>query len=92
MRGAKLNMKRPFLVSGYEVESASGGKLYQKLFELKGAGTSTSVDIDSDDETQAEGLDLLSLKQVVRESYHLCNFAAKATIWEAAQARRRQEL
>ena len=31
----KYDMKKPYFVSGYEVESASGGKLYQKLFELR---------------------------------------------------------
>ena len=93
MDGKKLDMKRPYFVSGYEVESASGGKLYQKLFELKGAGKGPDgTEYDSDDESGAGGLDLLSLKEIVRESYHLCNFAAKATIWEASQARRRQEL
>ena len=82
--GKSLDMKRPYFVSGYEVESASGGKLYHKLFELKGAGKGNGDGYDSDHESEAGGLDLLSLKQIVRESYHLCNFAAKATVWEAA--------
>ena len=56
-------MKRPYFVSGYEVESASGGKLYHKLFELKGAGTGINgEEYDSDDESGSGGLDLLSLK------------------------------
>ena len=78
-------MKKPYFVSGYEVESASGGKLYQKLFELRSP--------DSTEEGKnAKDLDLLLLKDIVRESYNLCNFSAKATIWEASQARRRMDV
>ena len=66
-------MKRPYLVSGYEVNNASEGKLFPKLFALG----------DQSVEDTSAGLDLLSLKQVVRDSYHLCNFAAQEVMWEA---------
>ena len=31
-------MKRPFLVSGYEVDSASGNRVFKRLFALDGIG------------------------------------------------------
>ena len=69
----EVGMKKPYLVSGYEVNNASESKLFPKLFALG----------DQSVEDTSAGLDLLSLKQVVRDSYHLCNFAAQEVMWEA---------
>lgn len=75
-------MKKPYLVSGYEVNNAADSKLFPKLFALG----------DQSAQDTSDGLDLLSLKKVVRDSYHLCNFAAQEVMWEAAQASRRSKL
>ena len=75
-------MKKPYLISGYEVNNASDSKLFPKLFALG----------DQSIEDTSGGLDLLTLKQVVRDSYHLCNFAAQEVMWETVQAERRSKL
>ena len=72
-------MKKPYLVSGYEADNAADNKLFSKLFALG----------DQSVEDTSGGLDLLTLKQVVRDSYHMCNFAAQEIMWESAQAERR---
>ena len=59
-------MKKPYLISGYEVDQAANNKLFCKLFALG----------DQSIEDNNGGLDLLTLKQVVRESYLLSNFTA----------------
>lgn len=56
-------MKMPYLISGYEANNASNDKLFSRLFALG-------------DTSNKGGLDLLTLKQVVRDSYQMCNFAA----------------
>lgn len=53
-------MKLPNLVSGYEADNASNNKLFTRLFELGD---------QSPDGSGGGGLDLLTLKQVVRDSY-----------------------
>ena len=74
-------MKRPFLVSGYEADSAAENKLFPMLFTL---GDQVG--------DESGGLDLLTMKQVVRDSYHLCNYNAQEIAWEAVQAERRSKL
>ena len=64
------------------MNNAADSKLFPKLFALG----------DQSIEDTSGGLDLLTLKQVVRDSYHLCNFAAQEVMWETVQAERRSKL
>ena len=66
MNEREKGMKVPYLVSGYEADSAGENKLFPKLFALG----------DQSIEDTNGGLDLLTLKHVVRDSYHLCTFTA----------------
>ena len=68
-------MKTPYLISGYEADAAGENKLFPKLFAL---GDNVNI------EEPQNGLDLLSLKQVVRDSYLLCNFSSQEIMQEAA--------
>ncbi len=52
-------MKLPNLISGYEADNAANNKLFARLFELG----------DLSPDGSSGGLDLLTLKQVVRDSY-----------------------
>jgi len=76
-------MKKPLLVSSFEVHSASNQKLFSKLFALSE---------DPNAEEGRDGLDLLTIKKVVGNSYTLCNFAAQEAKWEVAQQERRSQL
>ena len=81
----EIVMKKPYLISGYEVDNAADNKLFCKLFAL---GQQQGNDKDDG----GDGLDLLTLKQVVRDSYHMCNFSAQEIMWEVAQSERKAQL
>ena len=74
-KATEIVMKMPYFVSGFEVDSAANRKLFGKLFALGSQGSES---------TNTSGLDLLSLKKLVGNSYTLCNFAAQEAMWESA--------
>lgn len=97
-KATDIAMKVPYLISGYEVDSASNKKLFSKLFAL---GCKPSDQFDANNllnqsahshEAANNGLDLLRLKKLVGSSYTLCNFAAQEAMWEASQAERRCQI
>ena len=69
-------MKMPFLISGYEVDSAANKQLFGRLFDL-----AKNAYLPGED--QPAGLDLITLKRLVGSSYTLCNFASQEAVWEA---------
>ena len=67
----------PYFISGYEVEKASHGQLQQIM---------TAVNEDGDE------LDLISLKELIRASYSLQNFAAREIEWQSIITNRQTEI
>ena len=69
-------MKKPFLISVYEVNQALGNKLFKKVYDISRV-SEIEDETESAKARKAVNMDLLTLKEILRDSYSLCRFRQK---------------
>ena len=68
---AEITMKKPFLISGFEVNQALGNNVFKKVYDINHGYADEKPNTVQKRKT---GVDLLKLKNILRDSYTLARF------------------
>jgi hypothetical protein len=84
---SEITMKKPFLISGFEVNQALGNNVFKRVYDINHG---YADDKPNTVQKRKEGVDLLKLKNILRDSYTLTRFRQYEVKLNQKYAQRKQ--